>query len=336
MKRNVITLGLVTALLLSLLATTFAVQDYEVIFDKRFIQSNHLNSHGLRSVVFENDVFYAYLENTIYIWKEGDLQPVQYCILPQPPKWNVAWRSTPLQQLPSEERAQLEQSVDYIAGGDGALWGYNLISGKIGKINENGIIWNDQPLNTTTHFFKNGMVALYFIPIQSFVDDGYLYMFGDNDGIKELGSAKPLLRFDLGSGEYTVMDSKQARNICAYKPGSVLLAQKGDSKSMTLSVMNLKTGDIEALPLTIPFPDRSDAYLSCIGGLAYNAKGDDIYFVFGETPFACDVWQSKGGQPFRAVMRLDAHAHSNVLAWTMLHGQYAFFNVEGLHICSLE
>lgn len=315
-----------------------AVVGDEVVFDPSFSQPLNPNPgrpFGIRAMVYLENTFYAYLGDAIYVWKPDDPKPTLYCSLPTTPIWKETWGNTMFKDLPDDEQAELAGAVDYIAGGDGALWGYNMLSGRIGKISRDGIAWSRQPLNTAD-FFKNGRIALYFMPIQSFVEDGQLYIFGNNDGIKSLNATKPLLRFDMASGEYTILETKQARNLCPYQPGSILLARRGNKASMRLSVMDLKTGTMKDLQQTVPFPDKTDEGLASIGGLSYDPHRDQIYFVMEEDIVKSNVWQSREGEPFEIVKHLPTMVHTDVLAWVLPDGRYAFYVMDGLYVCALN
>ncbi|MGI6215506.1 MAG: hypothetical protein ACOYIT_06505 [Christensenellales bacterium] len=318
----------------------FAEPSCKNIFDKQFMQSLNPDPNkpfGIKSAAYIDDVFYIYLGDTIYTLTLDDTNPTPYCILPQNPGWDNIRNDVPLEALPESERTQFEQAVEYIAAGDDVLWGYNLISGKIGKIDKNGINWLPATLNTAD-FFEDGLFTIrYYMPQKSFVVNNNLYIFGENSGAKNFPHGMVLLCFDLDNGNYKLIDTKNTRSICAYKKDKILLAYGGSKKHMELGVLDLNTGNTENLPLTIPFPDRSDEYLSNIGCLAYNEQENRINFAFGETPLACEVWQSINGNAFNPVLHINAFAGESFEGWALPNYIYVFYNVEdGLYVCSLN
>jgi len=324
MKRHIRFIGLLIAIMVVFLVPTFAIAIDEEVFNDSFCQPfnpNPKRPFGLRELAYLDDVFYGYLGNAIYTWKPSDALPTKFCTIPTVPDWKEEWRGKALKDISAEDQTALSSAVEYIAEGDGALWGYNTLSGKIGKISQQGISWAAQTIDTSC-LFQDGSFMLSVVPIQSFVDNGKLYVFGDdNEYIVSVSDPMALLSFDMSNGESNVLKTNTAINCCRYKPGYFLLLRRGDSSSMILSTLNMKTGTIEDLSLTVPFPDYTDEGLESVGGVAYDSKSDQVFFSMKS-----QVWKSTGGEPFQSVNKLPMDTDYRMRAWVLQDGRYALLS----------
>ncbi|NLO85527.1 MAG: hypothetical protein GX096_08880 [Clostridiales bacterium] len=324
MKRTIMLMGIIICLAATFCMPALAASGDVEAFGEAFRESLNPNPgspFGLRELVYLDGVFYGYIGDSIYTWAPSDAQPMPYCTIPTVPEWKEEWRTMSFGDLSAEDEAALTEAVDYIAVGDGALWGYNILSGKIGEITEQGITWMNQELDTS-FVYKGDSILPLFLPIQSFVMDGKLYVFGDNvRHIEPLSEPEALICFDLSSGAYEIIDTKTALNCYPYKSGKLLLLRRGDSSSMILSVMDLQTGTLEDLPASVPFPDRSNEGLETVGGLAYDEQNDQTFFSIQK-----QVWRSKGGEPFESIAELDDQGSYRTLAWVLDDGRYAILH----------
>lgn len=323
MRNKIKLLGVIVCIMVVFAMPAFAISGDAEVFDEAFcgpLNPNPSRPFGLRDIVNLDDVFYGYLGEAIYTWKPGDAQPVQYCSLPAIPEWKEEWRGKAFNDLSADDQAALTGMVNFIASGDGALWGYNTYSGNIGTITQKGIEWMSQRLDTAFLFFKGGI--LHGVdPIQSFVEDGKLYIFGDNvRHIEPVSEPMILIRFDISSGEYDVLETKTMVNCCKYKPGFLLLLRRGDSSSMILSKMDIASGIIEDLLVKVPFPDRISEGLESVGGLAYSLENDQIFFSMKS-----QTWVSQGGKPFETVAKLPFETYYRMKAWFLPDDQYVIF-----------
>lgn len=313
-------IALLIAIMLSLTALTPALAQEDGIFDT-----------DIGWTVYQNKTFYAVAKGNVYAWAPDDSALRLYCTLPVPPMWEESWCSMTLDELPTDAQNELTAAVDMIAAGDGALWGYNLISGKVGKINEQGITWETQTIDTSCLFRKDSIMN-YVTPIFSFVEDGKLYIFGDNSHqVEPLDDTKALLCFDLASGRCTTIDTKGARTLCHYKQGSLLLLRRNTSSSMTLSVLDLTTGEMNDLPQIVPYGDRSYEGLESVGGLAYDAAKDQIYFTMQK-----QIWRSKDDNSFESVAKLPFDSYLGFPAWILPDGRYAITMYCNLYLRNID
>lgn len=302
-------------------------------FGTDFYKSLPGNPFYLRAVVCLNDTFYGYLGDYIYQWHPGDDQPVLYTALPPSAQWKNTWLSKAYKDFSSDDREVIESAVDYIASGDGNVWGYNTRSGKIGKITSQGVDWAETPLDTS-FLYVNDSFIIRMMPIDSFVEDGKLYIFAINHSRSEWLTNEPmvLIRFDITSGKYDILSTNNAINLCRYKPGYLLIACQGDSSSMIISQMNTTTGEIIDLPVKIPFQDQSekDEAVNEVGGLSYDEQNDRIYFVMDN-----NIYRSTNSQAFEKAGSLQKQFRTTfhtMLGGILPDGRYALSSPEGLYL----
>lgn len=253
------------------------------------------------------DVFYTHTyEQKLFNWKIGDAKLSLYCTLPSPPvQEDDSWFTTPLDKIPEDARARLREEVDTVVPGEGKLWGLNYYTGRYGVISEQGIVWEDQRLDTAQFLRpEENAVTHFFTPI-SFVENGKMYLFGENEN--HLGGLKDhrvLVSLDLQSGSMRVYDTKQPVTVCQEEPGFVLVVRKGKGKTQIISRLNLESGEMTDLPAVIPFRDRTDEGLDSLGGLAYRSDTKKIYFCFGKTLYEL----ADDGQSFQAIREMPAES----------------------------
>lgn len=215
------------------------------------------------------DVFYVHTsEQKMFKWKIGDAKLSLYCTLPPlPVQEDDSWFTTPLDKIPEDARALLREEVDTVVPGEGKLWGLNYYTGRYGVISEQGIVWEDQQLDTAQFLRPKENAIINFYNFNSFVENGKMYLFGENGN--HLGGYKDgrvLVSLDLQSGAMRVYDTKHAVTVCQEEPGFVLVVRKGKGKTQIVSRLNLESGEMTDLPAVIPFRDRTDEGLDSLGG----------------------------------------------------------------------
>lgn len=337
MKKHHASAAIIICAILALSFSAIAQNGVEKPFGTDFYKSLPDQPFYLKEGVFLNNIFYGCLNNTVYQWSPGDPEPVFYAELPPPPQWKNEWWSKPYQKFSPDDRTAIEAAVDFIASGDEAVWGYNMRSGKIGKITSQGVDWAQTRLDTS-FLYVNDSFIIRIMPIVSFVEDGKLYIFAINNSPSDLLSNEPmvLIRFDITSGKHDILSTNNAVNLCRYKPGFLLLSRQGDSSSMTLSQMNITTGEIMDLPVKIPFQDQTgkDEAVNEVGGLTYDAKNDRIFFVMDDT-----IYQSTANQAFEKAASLQKQyqmTYHSMLSWILPDGRYALKSADGLYIYQLN
>lgn len=318
-------LALAFLLVVSMFALPMAWgSEHEVLFEREFLkkQTNDPKGFGIKTAVYMNGMIYVQLMDKIFTQKYGEKEPMLLCNIPRMPEWTQQWWDTPLEQFPDAEREALSSFVSTIFDWNGTLWGINMPTGKVGKIDENGISWQEQRMDVSA-FYKKGTLFGLFLMERAFVYGDHLYLFGDSE---ELGNKprKLLARLDLKSGHYSKVDIQNAYGMGHYKEGLVLLAQGVDKRSSELNVLELATGKIEPMHLKIPFPDASAEYASNISGLLFDEKNDRIFFTHAEGPVFSDVWQSVSGKAFEKVLSFPHFIVDNTDLWIMPDGRYAF------------
>ena len=94
---------------------------------------------------FDGDL-YAYLtDGSVCVWDARDGGQRVFCELPPPPDVDAAQ----YERLSGDERRTLDAAVSGLAEGDDALYGYNLLSGGIGRITPGGVEWLEGKLDVS-------------------------------------------------------------------------------------------------------------------------------------------------------------------------------------------
>lgn len=323
-------------LVLALPAVPARAQDRE-LFDSDFCASLPGCPLGVGGTLCLDGTLYGLTGDTLYAWTPGEEEPGLYASLPPhavfPEEW---WLSMQKSRLSEKEMAALSAAVDGLAAGEGALWGYNLYSGRFGRVTREGIAWEGPALDTSC-FFRDGGVMQCMSVRFACVMQNRLYLFveqSDSRQVEPKDDAHALLVYDLSTGAYQSWDTRDARSICLYKPGFFLLARPGTRTTMTLSTLEMATGEVTDLPLCIPFGDSyGQGSGEEAGGLAYDSERDRI-------AFAADgqIWCSEKGEPFRVCASLPKGTFilGSSPAWFLPDGDYAIETVCRWYIRTLQ
>lgn len=322
--------------LLALSAASALAQDRE-LFDSDFCASVPECSLGVSGMLCLDGTLYGLAGDALYAWMPGEEAPGLYASLPPHATFQEEWwfrmRKS---QLSEKELAALSAPVDGLAVGEDALWGYNLYSGRFGKVTRDGIDWEGPALETSC-FFRDDSVMQCMLVRFACVAENRLYLFveqSDSRQVEPKDDAHALLVYDLSTGAYQSWDTQNARSICLYKPGFFLLARPGTKTTMTLSTLNMATGAVTDLPLRIPFGDSYGRVSGeGVGGLAYDSERDRIVFAINR-----QVWCSEKGEPFRACASLprDTFILCSTPAWILPDGDYAIETVCRWYIRTLQ
>lgn len=291
MKRLILCLLLINCLLL-----TSAQAEATTIFDSDFFintglwaEENQLSPQTFSAVASGNSVW-AILYNDGSIWR-WDAETGDYQYVAKVPMTKMTEKS--LSSLsPSEREYQLTSVTDLIGIG-GTLYGFNVLSGRLGPIDEAGVHWHETTLDTAPALKPDaGYPSCHFYP--TIVDDK-LYMLCD------------LALMMGGSGYQPALVSCQLDGAdcsgSAY-PGLLSLCRYDDEHLLLLTATGLELYDIAAvqtvsLPLELPVtvPQSGDFWdiHGTIGGLAYDAARDTIFVATPTT-----LYTSAAGQPFVA------------------------------------
>lgn len=259
----------------------------------------------------------------IFTWSPGDKTVGTFCSLPE-------YTGIMNASLPD-----LDSIVTNLVPMNGELWALNVVEGRgdvrVGKISkESGVTWQEQRIDSTP---INGIGMLSHI----FTDNGKIYALANLGwrDVRNSASEVVIVELSIDTGKSRLIDVGNADSIAPYKPGNVLLLHGGMTVSPTLSVLELSTGNIAKLPLTIPEkalsvvtqsePDplagivpMEDTVYSEISGLAYDSTSDAVYFVsHGQ------LWKSQSGSDFSSVAQLPEDSLPQYIqAWVLPDGRY--------------
>lgn len=300
------------------LAESSETNGNEDIFTADYIISHHLiegTTIGLQSIAWSGDVCYAYLSDmSIYTYQTGQ-DPKKVCMLPEAPaSLNYAYVN-----MDDNDLQQLYNTVTYTVADKSGLYGYNVYTGKFGKIDESGIHWNDilldvSCLNPYGNFFPNRIA-------QSILAGQTLFSFvstttGAGDSSYELWG------FDLTTGMSTAYEISNAVGICKMNDTSLLLLCIVE-EGYALRKLDILTNSVQDIPVSMaPF-----SATSLIGGLAYQDENDIIALTCRGT-----VYESVQGEPFQAVAYVPAESIMPETSAILLpDGRYAL-SLGGVHI----
>lgn len=312
--RKLIALGAICLLLLIPFSTSVAGAETKNadLFTQAEFASSQLAGLYTRQIVKQGDTLYAYLNNAaVYSWGISDSIPHSFCQLPEFPEPV----STAYCNLESEAKAKWDESVSFLATGDNALWGVNVFAGKIGKITEDGIQWDERQLDVA-RLMPDGY-AWPLRVVSAFVTNNTLYTYVALDNGPYPQNNYEMLTFDLTSGSCKVVDIKNAQGVCAYKFGTVLLLYSTNENTWIINVMDLATGIITDSPFH-SFPSAID---KPIGGLAFDPVSDRLFFTAKN-----QVWGAAEGEPYMPMAFVPVpEIVGEAIAFTLEDGRYALF-----------
>lgn len=310
----------------------FLVFPYNIIV---YAENTSVFEKDVGEIVYLDNIFYIMSSdgNHIYTWNpslNGEMD--EYCSLPLPPStWKNSWYTTSFHNLTIEDQKNLTSYVDGISVGDNELWCYNLLGGKVGKIDEKGVEWSKCKIDTSCFFRENGIIS-YITPIFSFVNNGKLYIFGENNHqVEPIDEDKILFSFDLASGKCEIINTFGTTTLCLYDNEHILLLRKKTPDSMVLSLMNLTSYELKDLPIIVPFGDYSHEGLESVGGLAYNRNENEIYFSMKKK-----IWRSNSENNFEPVAELPFQSNYSFPAWILCDDKYAIEGYCNLYIRSVK
>lgn len=290
-------------------------------FTQAFMQAagiSEARSIRVQSLALLDETFFVYLNNmTVYAWKPGDQMPSLHCSLPQPPpEASISFKGLDAQAL-----EKLNNTVSYIAAGDGALWGLNVFSGKVGKISKEGIAWQDTKLDVSRLNPEDDATPRRVT--QAFVQEGMLYLLIALDESYADFNEYELLRYELSSGACTPLDAEGLQGVALYQRGFLLILRLNPQKAYALSVLNLSTGSLKDLDRSLPSLVSNTAF----GGLAYDTNSDCIYLTAQN-----QVFVNRSDAPFKAAAFVPAlNMTGETSAWVLPDGRYAL-GFEGIYV----
>ena len=285
-------------------------EDVELFTQTQIASLQGSASFTIRQIVMLGDTLYACLSDaTVYSWSNSESNPRLFCRLPENPEpASVAYGA-----LPTDEKARWDETVSFLATGDGTLWGVNALTGKVGKVTDQGVQWGAVRLDVSPFMPDDNPWPLRVV--SAFVSNNVLYTYLALDNGAYPQNNYEMFAFDLSTGSYTGLDIRNAQGICAYRPGSVLLLQPGEDNIWSVEVMDLSTGAVSPSGFQ-PFSGASD---EPIGGLAYDAASDSLLFTSQS-----QVWKATEGQAYASVAIVPVpDMTGETIAYVLDDGRYA-------------
>ncbi len=320
MKHKPILLFLLASLLcFSAVSASADTAENEDIFTDAYLSENVSSQTSLtiQDVAWIGDTCYAYLSDmSVYTWNtSGTL--TKLCQLPAAPE-GMQGNAV---HLTDDDIAQLKETVTYMAGGSDAVYGINVYSGKFGKIDEEGIHWNDVLLDVSClnpdpeeNFFPNRIA-------ECFVDGSTLYAFValNPDYASE---SYGFYGFDVTTGASRTYTVAGAVGMCSMQNGQFLFLCL-NSEGYSLKQLDASAGTVTDLSLSLKDFDAE----TTVGGLAYDADSDTIALIAEGK-----VWKSVQGAAFASVASVDdRYLTCETSAVLLSDGRYALW-LDGVHI----
>lgn len=265
------------------------------------------------TVAIRNTLYRLMVNGDIYQYDVASGEYSLYCTVPTPPEGTGA--ETTYSSLSDKLKTALEKSVYQLFVREGELYGYSSVSGAIGKIDEKGISWLDVRLDNAIQSVQD---SAWPNPLQYFFSKGNtLYAYYDR-ALNEYGEQPcngVMLAFNLDTGRCTTTDLPDTYMMCPYQTGYALLLCGNSKKGAYLSSLDLSTGTIVDLDISVPFQLDAEAfedswmYLEQVGGLAYDVSNKQIYLAVpnalytandGQELAPCEIqgeiWESLSGR----------------------------------------
>ncbi len=320
MKLKQAALLLLTCLLCFAVLPAFAdTAENENIFTAAYLSENIASqtSLSIQDVAWMDDTCYAYLSDmSVYTWNtSGTL--TKLCQLPAAPEGMEGYTV----HLSDDDIAQLKETVTYMAGGSDAVYGINVYSGKFGKIDEEGIHWNDVLLDVSClnpdpeeNFFPNRIA-------ECFVDGSTLYAFVALNP-NYTSASYGFYGFDITTGASRTYTVAGAVGVCSMQNEQFLFLCL-DSNGYSLKQLDASSGTVTPLTLSLKDFDAE----TTVGGLAYDTDSDTIALAAEGK-----VWKSVQGASFTSFASLDDRYLTNESSAALLpDGRYALW-LDGIHI----
>lgn len=236
---------------------------------------------------------YIYTEAyKLYVSSTEDPTPSLVCPLTQmPEKWTDP---DARDDMTEEELEQLKNVVVNIAIYKGAAYGFCPYSGRFGRIDEQGVHWNEVTLDVSQlrsgdseyemRTIRNGFISK---------DGAYYYCLVKDPGYE----SSSLFRFDLATGECRKYETERMLTVYPYKDGDFIVLRLDDEGAYVVSQLAVESGEVTDLDYDLSLFEHESMQMA--GGLAYDSWGwkdaivvaSDglIYRIFpGQEPLVCD------------------------------------------------
>lgn len=307
---------LLVLLLITASGTAYAIPaQSEDVFTQSYMLSSGLaekEAGYIQLVDWSAATCYAYLGDMSVYTYQSNKGLNEFCQLPKSPEgFDQAFVI-----IDEATRKQLHETVTYIVAGDDGLYGYNVINGKFGYIDRDGIHWGStimdmECLNPNHELFPNRVA-------RSLLTDKQLYIFAytNNNDYAFFG-------FDRISGKATEYKVESAVGVCRQQGDSFLFLRRLNSE-YCVSLLNTSTNTLIDLPLDMDAFSGSNV----VGGLAYGVSNDEIYLAMNG-----QVYRSVLSGSFEPIAYIPTETlMGETPAWVLPDNRYVLCSMTGMHI----
>ena len=315
------------------------VTQAERLFRDSFAEAFHLTNNDILtgvSLTAAGDTVYRLLtDGDLYTWEPKGDRYALYAHVPAAP-WAKVNVEIPFLRQSADVQCALTESVSQLIPAGDEIYGFNVLSGRIGLIDGDGWHSNGVCLDTAALWPS---AEVYPERLRNaFITGGKLYAFHDINYSTSKTPQPTLLVFDLTNGACAVTEMPGTITCCRYTPGKLLCLQDNGTETPVLAVYELGSGRMTGMEIPVPVSIERKYfnqafYLHCrIGGLAYDAGSDSVYLADTH-----NLWCSTAGGIFQqtandlwAVWDQNHEGESmmtaEVEAWTLPSGGYIFQN----------
>lgn len=222
------------------------------------------------------------------VWMEG-----QFYLLTQEGAGQQVARLKPGQRLEPWLTIRPEDALNSLMAADGLLYGYQQESGRVARLEQTGVSWLPQELDTSAYRDARYLPAMAAPILQG----GHVYkpllINSPESEFNELA----LYDQELETGRSRVIQTEGALAFVPYKEGELLVLRfvklEGERFNYQLAVLDVKGGGMKPLPMEMP---EALPYGSAIGAIGYDAGTDRVFYAG-----ARQLMASTGQKPFERV-----------------------------------
>lgn len=290
----------------------------QTLLSGAYIQEN-INTEmlfGMGNTILVGDTAYTcFSDGALYSFKAGADSAERYCTVPARP---IALNNTAYNNLQPGEKAEVDEILNLLVADGDTLCAFNTYTGRIGRIDESGITWQEERFDPELFAVEDWPRILF----GAHIIDGKLYVMADF--YEEDYSAMychGILVVDIATGETRRLDVANPLQLSAYGEGELLVLRAPEEGPLVFSAYNIETATLRDLPLAMPDTTYG------IGGLAYDAATDTI--MYSEVG---GIYRSINGAAFERVCPYPfSYASADMDGWIMANGQYAL-GMDGISI----
>ncbi len=277
--------------------------EWKELYDDQFARQFQLNSLKERmlssSVEMDNKLYGLMGDGTIY---SCDLATWQFDIFSRVAAYPDVDMEKPYQTLDEATKKAIANAVTRLVPSTDdshTLYGLNLMTGALGRIDEDGVHSQDTRIDSSVFFYDKSDYPerLFMIPE---IKNGYLegYTVLDLDAY----TCITWLSFSMTDGTCTKTELPGAFQVCRWKDNHLLAAVLRDGKT-ELVIYDKEGNEVDTLGIALPDKDQIKGtsfydLTKAAGSLAYDDNSGAIYYLDNQ-----HLWKSNGTEAFEPVDR---------------------------------